>query len=187
MKPIQKRVMLYGAVFVGGVLMLGTVTLPFLARSSNCGGNSAALNACRSVHLSFRVIASENDADSVSIASLTPADREQFNCVMGLGWIGDAKILVSSRPLQLSNARSNVLLAVCDAPYDNVPQRRWFKTPPRHAAIYEDGTTALLSTEQFRRLDLTGFVDVRSLQTSSNRTTSDTGSENRSPVRQIIR
>lgn len=169
MKPMHKRAILYGAVLVAIVVIWGAVALPLLARSSNCGGNSAALSACRSVHLSLRVIASEHDVGPLSIARLTPAEREQFNHVTGLGWIGNAKILMSSQPLQLSYARSNILVAVCDTPYDNVPQRRWFKTQPRHAAVYEDGTTALISTEEFRRLDLSGFIDVRSLQITSTR------------------
>lgn len=164
MKAFHKRVIRYGVILAGSVLMLGALAQPFMARSSNCGGNSAALNACRSVHLSFRVIASEHEVDFASIADLTPTDREQFNCVSGLSWIGDAKIMVNSRPLHFDSLNSNVVLAVCDTPFRNVPQRRWFKTPPRHAVVYADGRTDLITVDRFKRMDLSGFVDVRSLQ-----------------------
>ena len=55
-------------------------------------------------------------------------------------------------------------MAVCDTPFDNVPQRLFGKAAPTHAVVYSDGSTALMRTEDFGRLDLKGFVDVRILQ-----------------------
>lgn len=137
--------------------------VPVLARPSNCGGNSAASAACKGVLTCYQIIAAERGDKPVSIAGLTTSEREHFSQVAGLSWLGDATILVTPAPVAF-DAQRRQILAVCDKPFDNVPRRIFGKSPMTHAAVYTDGSRALISVEDFRKLDLSGFIDLRKVQ-----------------------
>lgn len=62
------------------------------------------------------------------------------------------------------------VVAVCDKPFDNVPRRFFGKAPLTHAIAFADGTTGLISSEEFSKLDLAGFVDVKAIQRISSQT-----------------
>jgi hypothetical protein len=136
-----------------------------LARSSNCGGNSAALTACRSVYTSFRIIAADHDEPGLAISAMNASDKETFKHVTGLHWIPQAKIMVTTGMVNLDDPKR--IIVACDTPFDNVPQKRFGKAPLTHAVAHADGSTALISVEEFKKLDLTGFVDVRTMITTN--------------------
>lgn len=144
-------------------LICAALLLPMLARPTNCGGNSAALAACRDIALSFRVIALEHGDRPVLMASLTPEEKENFRHVAGLSWLPGSRILVAQGPIVVRERPPKEILAVCDHPFDNVPRRFVGKSPPTHAVAYSDGSTGLISIEEFRRADFSGFVDVTTI------------------------
>ena len=52
----------------------------------------------------------------------------------------------------------------CDTAFDNIPRRVFGKAKPTYAVARADESTALLTSEEFMRLDLSGFVDLRNLR-----------------------
>jgi hypothetical protein len=150
--------------FVVAVVLCAAVWVPALARSSNCGGNSAALAACKSVYVCFRLVAYSHGDRAVTVTELNAADRGYFNQVTGLSWIPASKILVTRAKVAVGEASGRQVIAVCDTAFDNVPRRLFGRAPRTHAVAYADGSTGLLSVADFLRLDLRGFVDVRTIQ-----------------------
>ena len=153
---------------VGAVVACGVALPPLVARSSNCGGNSAALAACKSLAICFSLTVSERGNKSVSDTNLSDIEREYFKQIAGLNWLHNAKVLVT--PAAVTIERQQVV-AACDKPFDNVPRRLFGKAPLTHAVAYSDGTTGLISTEEFRKLDLSNFVDVKTIQRVSKQAT----------------
>jgi hypothetical protein len=139
---------------------------PLLARPANCGGNSAALAACRNIALSFRMISLDGTDKPMSISNLSGEERESFRVVIGMSSLPGSKLLVVAGPLVLSEERPREIVAVCDTPFDNVPRRIFGRAPLTHAVAYSDGSTGLISVQEFRRLDLSGFIDVKTIPTA---------------------
>ena len=144
------------------LLICAAVLTPMLVRPTNCGGNSAAQSACRDIALSLRAIALDHE-DQVSIADLTPRERDYFRHVTGLSWLPDSRILVAPGPIIIRDGQPKAIVAVCDHPFDNVPRRFIGKAPLTHALSYSDGSTGLMSVEKFQRSDFSKFVDVRAI------------------------
>jgi hypothetical protein len=142
------------------LLLCGAALLPLLARPSNCGGNSAALAACKSVAGCFRLIASERGAGALAITDLSGDEREYFSQIGGQDMLGEANILVSAKAVMSEKK----IVAVCDAPFNNVPCYRFRKAASTHAVAYSDGSTALIPVAEFQQLDLREFVDLKMIQ-----------------------
>jgi hypothetical protein len=162
----KQKILFVALGIVVALIACGVVLPPLLARSSNCGGNSAALAACKNVAICFQLLVSEHGNKPVSLTSLTGVERDYFKQISGLNWLHDAKVLVTSATITTEGRQ---VVAVCDKPFDNVPRRLFGKAPLTHAIAYADGTTELISTQDFRRLELTSFVDVKTIQRASNR------------------
>jgi prepilin-type N-terminal cleavage/methylation domain-containing protein len=148
---------------VAVLAICAAVVLPLLAGRTNCGGNSAALSACRHIALSFQTIALDHGDQPFSIKDLTSRERENFRDVMGLSWLPGARILVAPGPMAIGEGHPKRILAVCDHAFDNVPRRILGRSPATHAVAYSNGSTGLMSMEEFRRSDLGGFVDIRTI------------------------
>ncbi len=165
MSTLRTKNWLMVAIVGVALLVLGAALLmPALARASNCGGNSAALAACSSISMCFRLISSERGGKPVSISDLSSREQQYFRQVTGLSWLGSAHVLVTGTAIRGDPSGGQEIIAVCDRPFDNVPRRMFRKAPLTHAVGYADGSTGLISVEDFRRLDLRGFLDVRKIQ-----------------------
>ncbi|HWY76424.1 MAG TPA: hypothetical protein VN281_12440 [Verrucomicrobiae bacterium] len=163
---LPTKPMAFKAIFLCAFLLAGAaLLLPAFMPATNCGGNSAALSACKGILLSFRIASGDHGDKPVSIADLNRADRENFRFIAGLSWLPDSKILVTSGPVLVGEMQSKEIVAVCNHPFDNVPQRFLGKAPMSHAVAYTDGSTGLISVDEFARLDLKGFLDVKSIPT----------------------
>jgi hypothetical protein len=136
---------------------------PLLARPTNCGGNSAALAACRDIVLSFRAIALDMGDKPVSISNLSDEDRKVFRSVAGISWLHQSRVLVVRGTVTLGQEAPREIIAVCDTPFDNVPRRMFGRAPLTHAVGYSDGSAGLISVQEFHRLDLSRFIDVRTI------------------------
>jgi hypothetical protein len=131
------------------LVLCAVLLLPALTPGSNCGGNAAALAACKSIFVGFQLISYERGEKTISILDLTPAEREYFKQIPGLSWLGDSKILVTTKPISTNQQLGREVLAVCNKPFDNVPRRMFGKAPLTHAVVYTDGSTDLLSLDEF--------------------------------------
>jgi hypothetical protein len=149
------------AVCIVIVVGTGALIVPAL-QGSNCGRNSAALTACRHVAICIQQIDEERKNGPFAIEELSESERGRFTDISGLDWLRNAKVLVACE-IHLATQRSKEIIAVCNRPYDNVPQRIFGKSPLTHAVAYADGSTGLISIEEFRRLDLSKFVDVTTI------------------------
>jgi hypothetical protein len=159
----SQRKVIAAIVIVGALLIGAFAALPFLARASNCGGNSAALNACHSIVVCMQLISAERSDGPVSVTSLTTSEREYFKQIAGLNWLPHSRVLVTTSTVGIASEHASNIVAVCDQPFDNVPRHFFGKAPLTHAVAYENGRTGLIPPEQFQRLDLSRFTDVRTI------------------------
>lgn len=150
---------------LGLVVVGASFVLPALARgrASNCGGNSAALSECKSIVVCLQTIALEHGAETLAITNLSASERENFRLLPGMSWLQDAKVLVTRAPVNADRNSPKQIVAVCDRAFDNVPRRRSGKAPMTHAVAYSDGSTGLISVQEFQRLDFSQFLDVRAI------------------------
>jgi hypothetical protein len=153
-----------------GLMVVGaSFVLPALARGRafNCGGNSAALSECKSIVECLQTIALERGGETVVVTNLSASERENFRLLPGMSWLQDAKVLVTRAPVSAERNRAKQIVAVCDRAFDNVPRRSSGRPPMTHAVAYSDGSTGLISMEEFQLLDLSQFVDVRNIPDKS--------------------
>lgn len=124
-------------------------------QSSNCGGNSAALTACRHYATAIQVWQSDHPGEAPNVADLVELP------LPGTSWLHAARLLANPNVFPLDAALKQVIL-VCDRPYNNVPQRPWplWRAPMAHAVAYSDGTTGLISPDEFADLDVRAFVTL---------------------------
>jgi hypothetical protein len=134
--------------------------LPLIARPTNCGGNNAALAACRFVVSAFEIVGMHRDDKPVTTTDLNEKERDNFRHPVGINWLGGAAVLVTGQAVVISETRPKTIIAVCTAADHNVP-RRWIgKSPMTHAVAYSDGSVGLISVPDFQGLDLSRFADV---------------------------
>ena len=159
----RKRQWRIGAIIASTVTAFVIVCAALLSRvTTNCGGNSEALASCGTVPKIFFLVSAEHDNQPVSIADMSAAEREEFaRLALPDGW--DARILVTSGKVSATRPSPTAIVAICDRPFNNVPRLIIGRAPLKHAVAYETGGTGLLSVEEFGRLDLSGFVDVRAI------------------------
>jgi hypothetical protein len=147
------------AIIIGVTAFAGVAVsylMPTSLSMSNCRGNSAALSQVKVIALFVRAHALDNLPPEGFLASLTLEERDELADLAMNHWIPRAKFLVSSKPLPSAGAPP-ILIAVCDTPFTNQPQRG---SPPSHAAAYSDGSTRLVSPFDYLALDRTDLVEI---------------------------
>ena len=141
----------------------GAALLPLWTTSSNCGGNSAALAAVN-CYVNMTVAEAMDAADQkFSVTAATSDQRRQISNLPGANWVRRAHFLVSTVPFVPRSEEPRRVVIVCDTPYTNVPQRRFFESPPTHAAGFSDGTFGLISPKEFAALDRSAFIAIDKL------------------------
>lgn len=144
------------------ILLVLTGLLIPASRSSNCGGNSAALNDVRIYALIARQAPEGPDSPFV-FEDLTHEEQSWLRRMLDDFWLNGAGFLVDPRPDRLAPAEPKRLLIVCDRAFRNVP-RNWIgSAPPTHAAAFADGSTALISEAEFAVIDRSVLVPLRDL------------------------
>jgi len=129
-------------------------------QGSNCGGNSAALHAVKWYALLVQLAAEENPERRFSIAEATPRERAELARIADDFWIAGARLLISPLPHHIDAGGPPRLLIVCDRAYRNVPRRRIGIAPPTHAAAFSDGSSRLISTEEFTAINRSSLVPL---------------------------
>jgi hypothetical protein len=160
-RPQRKFVIAAG---IGVALVLcAAALLPALARSSNCGGNSAALAACKGYVTVLQVWAAEHEDQRFHYDQADEETKEHLRRLPGASWIRSARLLARLEDVRVDPAAEKRIIMVCDRAYDNVPQRILGRSPMAHAVAYVTGETALISPDEFGRLDLSSFTDLQVL------------------------
>jgi hypothetical protein len=143
-------------------LGIGAAVLSGLSRTSNCGGNSAALSAVYAYAQIARIEAEDRPDHVFDVTSVTAQTGEELARLPGKSWLRSARFLVLTIPVPLDSAERRIVI-VCDTPYRNVP-RHWFgSSPATHAAGYSDGSHSLISTAEFAALDRSKFKPLDEL------------------------
>ena len=156
--------------------------LPLLARSSNCGGNSAALASCKGYMTALRLWAADHAGQRFRYDQADRDTKQHLGRLPGASWIRSARLMARLDDVGVDAATDKRIIMVCDHPYDNVPQRIFGRSPMAHAVAYSTGETGLISPEEFARLDLSGFVDLQTL--AETQKVEPDGAANRSqPIR----
>ncbi|MDB6022310.1 MAG: hypothetical protein JWQ04_2167 [Pedosphaera sp.] len=160
----MKRVVIYGLLSaVAAVVAIGLFLPPLLTRASNCGGNSPALSVCKSC-IEELEIAEEDKPQKFDVFSISQSDKSEIARMAQNHWIPESKFFIRTN-VDLSSTPKRIIV-VCDTQYGNVPQPTvWngWRENPAHAVGYSDGTAGLISPEEFKTLDLSGFIDATKL------------------------
>jgi hypothetical protein len=144
------------------VLVAAGMVLPAMKRS-NCGGNSAALAACKGYVTVLQLWAVDHDGQRFQIGQADKQTRSELESLPGAAWIRSARLMARVNDVRVDVAAERRIIMVCDHAYDNVPHRILGKSPMAHAVAYSTGETGLISPEEYARLDLSGFVDLQTL------------------------
>lgn len=163
----SQRRFLRAAALIGALAVCATALLPRLARPSNCGGNSAALAACKGYITVLRLWAADHDAQMFRHDHADQETRQHLARLPGASWIHSARLLARLDDVRVDSAAERRIIMVCDRAYDNVPQRFFGRSPLAHAVAYTTGETGLISPEEFARLDLSGFTDMQGFNLKS--------------------
>src|SRR5712671_6825302 len=91
-----------------------------VGRSSNCGGNSAALSVCYEVSLCAFAIAQTNSTKA-DFRDLTPELADVLRSRISSPWTAGAKYLLLTEKFECSTSNREIIV-VCDKAYGNIPQ-----------------------------------------------------------------
>ena len=134
-----------------------------IARTSDCGGNSAALVVCREYANTLRLLLSDK-TKRLAVLELAPTNKTNLFIAAQSHWIPDASFLIKTN-IDFTNP-GNDLVIVCMQPYENLPQPNlWngYRNTWAHAVGFLSGESRLMSPEEFGRLDTSQCVAVSKL------------------------
>ncbi len=143
---------------IAAAVTVAAIVLPALARSSNCGGNSAALYLVREYASVAKFSALESSNGVFQVTKVSEDDRAGLRRCARNHWIPRARFLVSTNLLTTNDLKARRILIVCDQSFRNVPQRWTGTAPATHAVGYSDGSAALISPVEFNALDRSSFA-----------------------------
>ncbi|MCK5708521.1 MAG: hypothetical protein KAI43_12805 [Candidatus Aureabacteria bacterium] len=144
------------------IICLVILLIPIITRTTNCGGNSAALWICRSYAVSSLLSSYDNngvyhpDVKDYSFKKILKDIEEN-------SWIKDTVILVRKNSVRLDENKKNILI-IFSTPYDNCSQSTWFrKKEMLHAAGYSDGDAQLITPEEYKKIHFSRFINIEEL------------------------
>jgi hypothetical protein len=151
-----------------GLAFLGHAFLQSLASTGKLRGNRLALFYCR-YELHIWEAANTNSLN-FNFDDLASDDQRRAAVFFGLldAWARTNFVW------QNDKSKREIVIA-CRKEFDNVPKPalwNFYHRNPAHAVGYSDGTTGLISPEQFANLNLNGFVSLVSLATNTGFKTS---------------
>jgi hypothetical protein len=138
------------------------MVLPAMKRS-NCGGNSAALAACKGYVTVLQLWAADHHGLRFRYGEADSETKQHLRSLPGAAWIRSARLLARLEDVRVDATADRRIIMVCDRPYDNVRRRIFGRSAMAHAVAYSTGETGLISPQEFAGLDVTGFVDLQAL------------------------
>jgi hypothetical protein len=148
------------------VVLVGLL-LPLMS-SSNCGGNSAALNACGMYLVVVKGWHAEHPHGLFHFDELDLEARDTLTDLPGASWVRSAKFWAKLDDVKIDSAGPKQVVIVCDKPFNNVPQHVLWNAPMTHAVGYSTGEAGLISPAEFSQLNLNGFVDLQVMRKKSD-------------------
>jgi hypothetical protein len=149
------------------LVILAAFALPrIIAVSTNCGGNTYALNVCRECLAAAELSTADQHAQ-FDISKLRSIDKTNLANLGRRHRADGADFLIRTNFVWDDPKRE--IVVVCERLFDNVPQPTiWnlYHRSPAHAVGYSDGTVSLISTQQFTALNLSGFIPLSRLPTN---------------------
>lgn len=140
------------------LVILAAMLLPGLGRSSNCGGNSAALSRCQILGMQLRSEMPKSCREMSSVSWRSTLAQIPSH------WLDSADFYLRKDDTALGPEAPLLPVLVCDRAFRNVPQATWSnlwrKAPPSHAVTWSDGSTGLISPEAFAALDFSRFTKL---------------------------
>lgn len=145
------------------LIVIVGVALAISTQSSNCGGNSSALSVCDrfSIHLVMRMVEETEELQETATPNeLTSNLSSDEISDLFLSLSGTATYSIR-HPDSTFRAGDRDVVIICDVEFDNVPQPTiWnlYRRTPSHAVGYADGSSALITPAQYRKLDRSNFI-----------------------------
>lgn|GEM_PF-950299 len=150
------------------VLVAAALVLPSLNRT-NCGGNSAALAACRAYILFLQTWSADHPGEAFRLDRADAETLHDLSHLPGTEDLRAARLLAARGDVRINPAAAKRIILVCDHAFDNVPRRWWGRAPMTHAAAYSTGEVGLMTSQEFARLNITNFVDLIASNTGEPR------------------
>jgi hypothetical protein len=135
---------------------LASLSLPTL--SGKPKGNRFAIIACRAYVIDVQNLMPKN-AD-LDFRKLSENDKYKLT-----RWARDFDFLAKTNFVWETNTNKEIVI-VCSMSFDNVPRpslSNFYRRNRAHAVGYSDGTTGLISPQEFTNLNLNSFVALSSL------------------------
>lgn len=164
MRTFDKIIIFLGVIMA--IVAAGFVLPVVFGKTSNCGQNSSALNVCKFELLELR-LASEKIGPIFNLDQMPATEKADLIRYSKDHWIPEAKILIKTN-INLRSVTKQIVM-VCDTFYSNVPQPRlWngYRVNPAHAVGYSDGSSGLISPAEFKKLNLSEFIDASLISTN---------------------
>lgn len=160
------RFMVIATVMLSAIFVVLSFTP--MAHISNCGGNSSALHRLHTLKMFAAMTSFERPEGVFSFSELSESELDQLKGFVSSGWNKEAKFyVVSGRMNFQAPVDERRIIAVCDTAYRNVPEHRmgmWrWPAPPTHAVAFSDGTTGLISPEEYAEINRADMIDVASI------------------------
>ena len=133
-------------------------------KTSNCGGNSAALNNTRQIAITCRMMLYERkSSDSLTVDEIL-SDKEMDDVIsygwgVKLYWIKDEMNKEEDQPV-----------VVCGQSFGNVPQPTiWnlYRKNPGFAVAYLDGRARVMNVAEFNDFDFSGYTYIHENNSTS--------------------
>ena len=152
---------LKAAGFILIVFLAAKLFLPTLVKSGKLRGNEFSLQRCESQTRIWK--SAEAGAANFDFYKLSNEDKRRVI------FMGFKPTFWMKTNFVWGSSSSREIVIVCGQEFDNIPKSAWtfFLKYPSHAVGYSDGTTALISPEEFTNLNLSGFVSLSILATNS--------------------
>ena len=144
------------------IVLMALQILPMLASTGKLRGNKAMLYECKNTLRIWK--SAEPNSPRFDFSKLSHHDAEFI-----LLWADRFDVWSKTNFNWQVNKTKREIVLVYGIQFDNVPKSSWtfFLKNPAHAVGYSDGTTGLISPEQFTNLNLSGFVSLSRLATNS--------------------
>lgn len=157
------RKLLFCFVGLGAFVLVVGLLLPLFARTSNCGGNSYALTACKQIGLSVQEIMTTNSPLS-QFNQFDPDNHTNLLRLSDSHWTPGASYWL--RTNGFSQTTQKQIIVFCDTIYANVPQPtiwNFYRRNPAYAVGFSDGSTGLISPPEFIHVDRDNFLNLTTL------------------------
>ncbi|MGJ8641492.1 MAG: hypothetical protein ACSHYA_19030 [Opitutaceae bacterium] len=148
----MKKILIVVLIVIGVGILIPSV------KTSNCGGNSAALSYTRSIAVACNLMLfDKKNGNHLKIEELFSND--EMNGVISFGW--GVKSYWLKNEIEIDEESP---IAICGQNFSNVPRPTiWnlYRTNPGFAVAYIDGTARVMSIEEFSDFDFTEYTYIR--------------------------